>query len=59
MPGFAISGILRPVIILRWAKRAHPELAEDNQAALWTARLVGFVGFGVTVFYFIIIIRSF
>jgi hypothetical protein len=54
----AIIAIVRPIIVVRWAKRAHPALAEDDQAVLWTARLVGIGGLGVTTFFVVIVIRS-
>ena len=54
----AVLAIVRPVVIVRWARRAHPELSEDDQAALWIARLVGIGGLGVTALFWIIIIRS-
>jgi hypothetical protein len=54
----AIIGIVRPVIIVRWAKRTHPQLDEDDQSVLWIARLVGIGGLGVTAFFWMIIFRS-
>jgi hypothetical protein len=57
----AVVAIVRPVVIVRWAKRAkraHPELSEDDESALWIARLVGIEGLGVTAFFWIIVIRS-
>jgi len=56
--GVAILAIVRPVVILRWAKRAHPELGEDDKAALLVARLVGIGGLGVALFFLVIILRS-
>jgi hypothetical protein len=55
----AILGIVRPVVIVGWAKHAHPGLMEDDEAALWIARLVGIGGLGVVIFFCVIIIRSF
>lgn len=37
----AALAILRPVVIVRWAKRAHPDLPEDDKRVLWIARLIG------------------
>ena len=31
----AVLAILRPVVIVRWAKRAHPDLPEDDERVLW------------------------
>lgn len=56
---FAITGIVRPVIIVRWAKRAHPQLAEDDKIVLLTTRLIGAGGLCVAAFFWLIIIRSF
>jgi hypothetical protein len=55
----AVLAILHPVVIVRWAKRAHPDLPEDDGTVLWIARLIGVGGLGVAVFFFVIIIRSF
>ncbi len=57
--GVAVLAILRPVVIVRWAKRAHPDLPEDDETILWIARLVGVGGLGVAVFFLVIIVRSF
>lgn len=57
--GVAVLAILRPVVIVRWAKRAHPNLPEDDETILWIARLVGVGGLGVAVFFLVIIVRSF
>jgi hypothetical protein len=47
------------VVIVRWAKRAHPDLPEDDGTILWIARLVGIGGLGVALFFVMIIVRSF
>ncbi len=57
--GVAVLAILRPVVIVRWAKRAHPDLPEDDETILWIARLVGVGGLGVGLFFLVIIVRSF
>ena len=57
--GLALLAILRPVVIVRWAQRAHPDLSEQNSQALWTTRFIGVSGLGVAIFYLLIIIRSF
>jgi hypothetical protein len=54
----ALIAIVRPVVIVRWARRAHPQLEEDDQSVLWIARLIGIGGLGVTAFFCIIIFRS-
>jgi len=54
----AVIAIVRPVVIVRWARRAHPQLEEDDQSVLWIARLVGIGGLGVTAFFCMIIFRS-
>ena len=58
MMSVALLAIFRPVVVLRWAKRAHPALAEDDRAALLVARLVGVGGLGVALFFLVIILRS-
>jgi len=57
--GVAVLAILRPVVIVRWAKRAHPDLPEDDETILWIARLVGVGGLGVGLCLLVIIARSF
>jgi len=59
MLSVAIAAIVRPVIIVRWAKRAHSQLEEDDQIILWIARLIGVGGLCVAAFFWLIIIRSF
>jgi hypothetical protein len=59
MLSVAITGIVRPDIIARWAKRAHPELVEDDKSILWITRLIGAGGLCVVAFFWLIIIRSF
>lgn len=56
--GGAITGIVRPVVIVRWAKSAHPQLAEDDRFALLLTRLIGVFGLCITIFALVIIIRS-
>ncbi len=55
----AVLAILRPVTILRWAKRAHPDLQEDDNRVLWVARIVGLCGLGVAIAFLVVIVRSF
>ena len=57
--GVALLAILRPVVIVRWAKRAYPDLPEDDDMVLWIARLVGVGGLGVALFFMVIVVRSF
>jgi len=59
MLGVAILAVLRPVVIVRWAKRAHPEILEGDLRILWITRLIGMVGLGLAVLLSVIIIRSF
>lgn len=54
-----VLAILRPVVIVRWAKRAHPDLPEDDERALWIARLVGVGLLGIGGFILMVIVRSF
>ena len=55
----AVLAILRPVVIVRWAKRAHPDLPEDDERVLWIARLIGVGILGIGGFILMIIVRSF
>jgi hypothetical protein len=51
----------RPVchlVVVQWAKRAHPDLREDDQTVLRIARLVGVGALGVAVFFLVLIVRS-
>ena len=57
--GGAVLAILRPVVIVQWAKRAHPELPEDDETILWIARLIGVGILGIAVFFLVIVVRSF
>ena len=59
MVGGALLAILRPVVIVRWAKRAHPDLPEDDERVLWIARLIGVGLLGIGGFILMIIVRSF
>jgi hypothetical protein len=54
----AVIAIVRPVVIVRWARQAHPQLEEDDPSFLWIARIVGIGGLGVTAFFCIIIFRT-
>jgi len=57
--GGALLAIFRPVVIVRWAKRAHPELPEDDETALGFTRAIGIGGLCVVIFLWVIIFRSF
>jgi hypothetical protein len=57
--GVAFSGVLYPAVIVRWAKRAYPDLDEHDRTILWIARLIGVGGLGVALFFLLIIVRSF
>jgi hypothetical protein len=59
MLGGAALAIFRPVVIVRWAKRAHPDLPEDDETILWIARLIGVGILGIAMFILVIIVRSF
>ena len=58
MSSFAIIGIARPAVIIRWAQRAYPQLEEDDQFVLSLARFIGIVGSCVMLFYWVLFIRS-
>jgi len=47
----ALTALVRPVVIVRWAKRAHSQLREDDNAALWTARPMGIGGLLISAFF--------
>ena len=57
--GFAILGMARPDVVLRWAKQAHPEFTGDDAPLLLIVRLIGAVGFGIAVYFSVLIFRSF
>jgi hypothetical protein len=57
--GVAMLAIIRPDFIVSWAKRAHPELSEDDNAILWIARLIGVGGLVFSIFFLVIVLRSF
>lgn len=54
----AVFAIVRPVVIVRWAKLAHPDLPEDDERVLWIARLIGLGLLGVGGFILMIIVHS-
>ena len=54
----AVVAILRPVVVVRWATRAHPDLPDDDGRLLWIARLIGAGLLGVGGFILMIIVRS-
>jgi len=54
----AVFAILRPVVIVRWAKRAHPDLPEDDERVLWIARFIGVVLLGIGGFILMIIVSA-
>ncbi len=56
---FSFLGILRPSIVVGWAKSAHPEFIGDETPLLFITRIIGFVGLAVSIFFAIIIFRSF
>lgn len=57
--GLGILGVMRPHVIIEWAKRAHPQLTVDDKAVLLLARLIGAGIFCFAVFFAMIILRSF
>ena len=57
--GVALFSYLRPVIIIGWAKRAHPDISEDDETVLRITRLIGFGILGVATFFSVIVVRSF
>jgi hypothetical protein len=57
--GFAILGIARPDVVLRWAKQAHPEFEGDEAPLLLIVRLIGAVGLCIALFFSILVVRSF
>jgi hypothetical protein len=44
------------VVAARWAKRAYPDIPEDDEKVLWIARLAGVGGLGVALFLVIIVL---
>jgi hypothetical protein len=42
-----VLSILRPVVIVRWVQRAHPDLPEDIGQYMWIVRVIGFGLLGV------------
>ena len=48
--GVAILGIVHPSIVVSWAKRAQPSLAEDDPVALRFMRFICVGGWGITLF---------
>jgi len=48
--GVAILGIVHPSIVVSWARRAQPSLAEDDPVALRFMRFICVGGWGITLF---------
>jgi hypothetical protein len=59
MLAVALTAIVRPVVIVRWAKHAHSQLTEDDKIVLQLTRLIGVGGLCIVAFFWLIIIRSF
>jgi len=58
MVGICALIIVRPVVVLQWARRAHPQVAEDDANALSIVRLVGVGGLFVTGFFLLVVLQS-
>jgi hypothetical protein len=58
MSSFVVISIVRPVVVVRWAQRAHPQIEEDSQFLLSLTRFIGIVGSCVMLFYWVLFIRS-
>jgi hypothetical protein len=57
--GIGVLGILRPVVLVRWAKGAHPDLPEDNEGVLWLVRFIGMIQLAIGLRCLVIIVWSF
>jgi hypothetical protein len=58
---FLASGalcVLRPAIAIRWAKRAHPALPEDNEVLLWIVRFIGVGHLGGATFILVKVVQA-
>ena len=55
----AILGIVRPEIILDWAKQAHPGFRGDGAPLLSIVRWIGIGGLVIVMLFVAIIARSF
>lgn len=51
--------VIRPVVMARWVKQAHPSLDENDQRLLWFIRIIGLGGLGMSLVFSMVIIRSF
>ena len=58
MVGICALIIVRPVVVLQWARRAYPQIAEDDANALSIVRLVGVGGLFVTGFFLLVVLQS-
>jgi hypothetical protein len=54
----AITAVVRPRVVLEWAKHAHPQLDKNDKAALLVARLIGIVGLCMSILFVVIVARS-
>lgn len=59
MLGGALTAVIRPGVIVRWARQAHPELREDDADILLLTRFIGLGGCVVAMTILFVMIRSF
>ncbi len=57
--GITTMCVIRPAVMARWVKQAHPNVDENDKTLLRFIRFIGAVGLGMSVFFSIVIIRSF
>jgi hypothetical protein len=56
--GITAMCAIRPVVMARWVKRAHPDIDENDKTLLWFIRFIGAVGLGMSLVFSMVIIRS-
>ena len=56
--GLSTLCIVRPEVVIGWAKRAHPEYAGDGSEIVWVVKLIGGGGFFIGLYIVALIVRA-
>jgi hypothetical protein len=56
--GLSALCIVRPEVVIGWAKRAHPEYAGDGSEIVWVVKLIGGGCFFMGLYIVALIVRA-
>ena len=56
--GITTMCVIRPAVMARWVKQAHPNVDKNDKTLLWFIRFIA-VGLGMSFVFSMVIIRSF